>query len=129
MSDNPISIRLYDQLKREPVNALLHTGLTEDQIRAAQSDWEPVRKHAIEQLHNQYTEPREDQVLWGLMRGVIDRATPCAGRHALAIWMVVESARMPGVLSFNGDIQVCRRLGIGSVYTGGYGYERSCRTD
>ena len=53
MSDNPIPIRLYDQLKREPVDALLHSGLTEDQIRTAQSDWEPVRKHAIEQLHDQ----------------------------------------------------------------------------
>lgn len=53
MSDNPIPIRLYDQLKHEPVDALLYAGLTEDQIRAAQSDWEPIRKEAIERLHDQ----------------------------------------------------------------------------
>ena len=53
MSDNPIPIRLYDQLEREPVDALLYAGLTEDQIRAAQGDWEPIRKDAIERLHDQ----------------------------------------------------------------------------
>lgn len=53
MSDTPITIRLYDSLKGEPVDALLHVGLTEDQIRAAQADWEPVRKQAIERLHRE----------------------------------------------------------------------------
>jgi hypothetical protein len=51
VSQEPITIGLYDYQKKEVVDALLHVGLSEEQIRAAQSDWEPIRKRAIERLH------------------------------------------------------------------------------
>jgi hypothetical protein len=51
VSQGPITIRLYDFLKKEVVDALLHVGLSEEQIRSAQNEWEPIRKRAIEKLH------------------------------------------------------------------------------
>ena len=53
MSDGPTRIRLRDLHKGETVDALLHSGLTEDQIRTAQSEWEPIRKRSIEALLRQ----------------------------------------------------------------------------
>jgi hypothetical protein len=53
VSQEPVSIGLYDFLKKEVVDALLHIGLTEEQIRAAQGDWEPIRKREIERLHRE----------------------------------------------------------------------------
>lgn len=53
MTTTPISIRLLDLHKDEVVDALLHSGLTEQQIRTAQEEWEPVRKASIERLLQQ----------------------------------------------------------------------------
>jgi hypothetical protein len=47
---SPITIGLLDLHKNEVVDALLHVGLTEEQIRTAQEEWEPFRKEAIERL-------------------------------------------------------------------------------
>jgi hypothetical protein len=65
VSDTPIAIRLYDSVKRVPVDALLHVGLTEGQIRAAQGDWEPTRKQAIERLHSKGVKPEALPKHWG----------------------------------------------------------------
>lgn len=51
MTTGPITIGLRDLHNGVVVDALLHTELTEGQIRTAQEDWEPVRKAAIERLH------------------------------------------------------------------------------
>lgn len=48
-----ISIRLLDRHKGEIVDATLHEGVTEEQIRVAQAEWEPIRKRAIELLYKQ----------------------------------------------------------------------------
>jgi hypothetical protein len=53
VSQESITIGLYDYQKQAVVDALLHVGLSEEQIRAAQSDWEPIRKGAIERLHKE----------------------------------------------------------------------------
>lgn len=50
MTSAPTTIRLLDLHKDEVVDALLHTGLTEGQIRTAQEEWEPIRKASIERL-------------------------------------------------------------------------------
>jgi hypothetical protein len=50
MSKSPTAIRLRNLHKGETVDALLHNGLAEDQIRTAQSEWEPVRKQSIQAL-------------------------------------------------------------------------------
>lgn len=52
-TSGPISIRLFDLHNSEAVDALLHMGLTEQQIKNAQAEWEPVRKQSIETLHEQ----------------------------------------------------------------------------
>jgi len=46
----PTTIGLLDLSKNEVVDALLYTGLTEEQIGIAQAEWEPVRKTSIERL-------------------------------------------------------------------------------
>ena len=46
MTSGPISIRLVDLHNSEAVDALLHVGLTEQQIRNAQTEWEPIRKQS-----------------------------------------------------------------------------------
>ena len=53
MTRSPITIGLRDLHNGGVVDALLHTELSEAQIRAAQEAWEPVRKAAIENLHAQ----------------------------------------------------------------------------
>ena len=50
---DPITIGLRDLHQDAVVDALLHSKLTEAQITAAQEDWEPVRKAAIERLYNE----------------------------------------------------------------------------
>ena len=46
-------IRLFDIHGRQVVDATLHVALTEEQIRVAQAEWEPIRKAAILKLHRQ----------------------------------------------------------------------------
>lgn len=65
MTTEPITIRLIDLHKGEAVDAFLHTGLTEDQIRNVQGEWEPVRKAAIERLLTQGYNLEELPKHWG----------------------------------------------------------------
>ena len=53
MSKSPIPVRIYDRDKVENADALLHIGLTEEQLYAAQAEWEPLRKSSIERLVKQ----------------------------------------------------------------------------
>ena len=53
MTTAPIAIGLLDLHKGGVVDAFLHSELTEAQIRAAQEEREPVRKAAIERLHDE----------------------------------------------------------------------------
>ena len=53
MITKPNAIGLFDFHQGEVVDAFLHTGLSEEQIRAAQEQWEPIRKAAIERLLEQ----------------------------------------------------------------------------
>jgi hypothetical protein len=48
-----VTIGLRDLHNDAVVDALLHSQLTEMQIRMAQEAWEPVRKAAIERLHDE----------------------------------------------------------------------------
>lgn len=50
MSAHSVSIRLKDQRRNEPVDAILHEGLSDQEVTEAQEAWEPIRKSAIERL-------------------------------------------------------------------------------
>jgi hypothetical protein len=50
LSSQPLTIRLKDQKQAQPVDAMLHVGLTESQVRDAQAEWEPIRKTSIKRL-------------------------------------------------------------------------------
>lgn len=50
MTTAPTPIRLVDLHTNQVVDAILHTGLTEEQIRDAQGLWEPIRKASIQRL-------------------------------------------------------------------------------
>jgi hypothetical protein len=65
MTNSPIPIRLRDLHKAETVDALLHNGLTEEQIRTTQSEWEPIRKQSIEALLQQGYPIEELPKHWG----------------------------------------------------------------
>ncbi|MDI3467792.1 MAG: hypothetical protein OJF50_006613 [Nitrospira sp.] len=58
-------IRLLDLHTKNTVDALLHEGLTEEQIRAAQTEWEPIRKKAIEALYKQGVPMKDLPKHWG----------------------------------------------------------------
>jgi hypothetical protein len=60
-----IQIRLYDRHRADLADGLLHMRLTEEQIYAAQAEWEPVRKLAIERLHKQGIPFEELPKHWG----------------------------------------------------------------
>jgi hypothetical protein len=53
VSSKAVQVRLWDRRKGSAVDAILHIGLTEDQIRDTQSKWEPLRKAAIRGLLNE----------------------------------------------------------------------------
>jgi len=65
MTSNPITIGLRDLHRGETVDALLHSGLTEEQLRTAQSDWESIRKGSIERLLQQGYPLEELPKHWG----------------------------------------------------------------
>lgn len=65
MSQSPTRIRLRDLHEGETVDALLHNGLTEEQIRIAQAEWEPIRKRSIEALLQQGYPLEELPKHWG----------------------------------------------------------------
>lgn len=53
MSAQTRTIRLLDYRQDATVDATLHVGLTEDQLVAAQAEWEPVRKTSIKRLYDE----------------------------------------------------------------------------
>jgi hypothetical protein len=65
VTDGPISIKLVDLHKDAVVNAVLHVGLSDEQIRRAQAEWEPVRKESIARLHNEGHPLEELPKHWG----------------------------------------------------------------
>lgn len=50
MTQSSTTIGLLDLHEDKVVDALLYAGLTEEQIRTAQAEWEPIRKASIERL-------------------------------------------------------------------------------
>jgi hypothetical protein len=65
VTSGPIPIRLLDLHQSAVVDALLHVGLTEQQIQQAQAEWEPVRKQLIVTLHEQGYPLEELPKHWG----------------------------------------------------------------
>jgi len=65
VTDGPISIKLVDLHKGAVVDAVLHVGLTDEQIRRAQPEWEPVRKESIARLHDEGHPLEEPPKHWG----------------------------------------------------------------
>lgn len=79
------TIRILDLHKNDVVDALLHSGLTEDQIRAAQEEWEPVRKASIERLLQQGYELDQLPKHWGWdwTRKIKQLSNPLLGFYAI----------------------------------------------
>lgn len=65
MTTSPLTIRLRDLHQEKVVDALLHVGLTDAQIRQAQQEWEPIRKQSIAALHQQGRPVGELPKHWG----------------------------------------------------------------
>jgi hypothetical protein len=65
VTNGPITIRIFDLHKGVVVDASLHKGLTEEQIRRAQAEWEPIRKESIARLRDQGHPLEELPKHWG----------------------------------------------------------------